>query len=112
MTAPAARPVAGANFRAVAAMPLEGAKRRKVLALVAAFTDGGEPTPSVHALADRLGWHVAKVDALVRRLEQDGFVTVEKRRRGKRSRGRRFRLAQPATPEHDKNADRVGAAAS
>jgi len=63
--------------RAVA-LPVEGEKRRKVLAAIAAFADEGYE-PSLREIAERArldgGWQ--KAEALVRRLATDGLLRVE-----------------------------------
>jgi hypothetical protein len=54
-----------------------GNKRRKLLVLIAAYADAGEPSPPVKALARRLGIRkVQDVDHLLRRLARDGHVEV------------------------------------
>jgi hypothetical protein len=68
------KPVAGPTFRRVAAMNIAGGKRRKVLALIAAYVDGGCRPPTTRRLADRLGLSRQKVTALLGRLERDGLV--------------------------------------
>ena len=75
-----ANPVAGSTFRRVAALPVEGHKRRKLLCLLAAYADAGEPNPPVRILAQRLHLPVRKVDALLRRLEADGYLRVARER--------------------------------
>jgi DNA-binding IclR family transcriptional regulator len=74
-TSPAARPVAGPTFRAVARLNPGGPTRRKLLALVAAFQDGGTPSVSRAELADRLKARPGKVQALLERLRTDGYLT-------------------------------------
>jgi len=73
-----ANPVAGSTFRRAAALPIDGRKRRKVVCLLAAYADAGEPNPPVRLLAERLNLRVQAVDALLRRLEQDGHLRVER----------------------------------
>jgi hypothetical protein len=95
------QPIAGPMFRRVAALRIEGTKRRKMLALLAAYTDGGRPAPPVQELADRLGFRMPTTLGLLRRLEQDGFLIATKGGRGRRGRVRyRLRLPddEPAAP--------------
>jgi hypothetical protein len=88
------QPIAGPMFRQVAALRIEGTKRRKMLALLAAYTDGGRPAPPVQELADRLGFRLPTTLGLLRRLEQDGFLIATKGGRGRRGRVR-YRLRLP-----------------
>jgi DNA-binding transcriptional ArsR family regulator len=91
------RPVAGATFRHIAALRIEGAKRRKVLALIAAYHDAGAASVSVTQLAARLDLPPRIVGALLQRLSADGYV-----RRTHNKRQRRYRVApelQPQTTE-------------
>ena len=56
---------------------IEGAKRKRTLAAIAAYTDEG-CSPSLREVAERANlrdWRHAKV--LIQRLEADGFVRVE-----------------------------------
>jgi DNA-binding transcriptional ArsR family regulator len=98
------KPVAGPTFRRVAAMNIAGAKRRKVLALIAAYIDGGCRPPTTGQLARHLGLSGQKVAALLKRLERDGLVVPTRCGRGRRS-PLRYRLPLPndppaAAPEH------------
>jgi biotin operon repressor len=98
------KPVAGPTFRRVAAMNIAGGKRRKVLALIAAYADGGCRPPTTGQLARHLGLSPQKVAALLKRLERDGLVVPTRRGRGRRS-PLRYRLPLPndppaAAPEH------------
>jgi biotin operon repressor len=98
------KPVARPTFRRVAAMNIAGGKRRKVLALIAAYVDGGCRPPTTRRLADRLGLSRQKVTALLGRLERDGLVVPTRCGRGRRS-PLRHRLPLPndppaAAPEH------------
>jgi DNA-binding MarR family transcriptional regulator len=73
-TKPRPVPVAGPLFRQVAALKLEGVKRRKLLALIAAFADAGQDRPTVAELAERLKLDQRKVISLLDRLVQDGLL--------------------------------------
>jgi len=90
MTAPttneAVRPVAGAHFRHVAAIQMEGSKRKRALALIAAFRDGGQEIVTTGELANRLGWHRAQAHSIASRLRADGYL--------ERVSPRRWRLSQ------------------
>ena len=88
------QPIAGPMFRQVAALRIEGTKRRKTLALLAAYTDGGRPAPPVAELADSLGFRMPTTLGLLRRLEQDGFLLATRGGRGRRGRVR-YRLRLP-----------------
>jgi DNA-binding MarR family transcriptional regulator len=79
-TRTAPEPIAGPLFRRACQVPVEGRKRRKLLALVAAHHDAGHD-PSVRELARRMGLDWRKVDALLRRLEEDGWLATEQRPR-------------------------------
>jgi DNA-binding Lrp family transcriptional regulator len=57
--------------------PVGGTKRRKLLVLIAAYADAGEPSPPMRQLSDRLGLPAKVIDRLLDRLEQDGWLTVE-----------------------------------
>ena len=81
--APAVRPVAGETFRRIAARRIEGNKRRKVAALIAAYQDAGQPTCNAPELAERLGWKPIQVQGLLSRLEADGLVECATKRKGK-----------------------------
>jgi DNA-binding MarR family transcriptional regulator len=77
------RPVAGPTFRAIAAQRIEGGKRKKLLALIAAYQDAGQATCSAPELAERLGWKPIQVQGLLSRLEADGLVECATKRKGK-----------------------------
>jgi hypothetical protein len=77
VTAP---PIAGSLFREVAGIPTEtigGNKRKRLLALLAAFADAGEERPPVRLLARqaRLGSRKAVVQ-LLKQLEEDRWIRV------------------------------------
>ncbi len=80
MTGPDVRSAAqlGPNARRALAPPVEGAKRRKVLVLVAAFIDAGRVDPSISELAARAKLHRGAVVRLVDRLEREGLLTVHR----------------------------------
>jgi hypothetical protein len=85
MTAPrtteAVRPVAGASFRYCARLDVGGQKRRKLIALVGAYRDGGVNVVSTAELAKRLDWPWVQADTIARRLHDDGFLERAKRKR-------------------------------
>lgn len=58
-------------------MRVEGSKRRKILALVAAYIDAGRD-PSISELAARARLPRSAVIALVDRLESDGYLAIER----------------------------------
>jgi hypothetical protein len=80
-------PVRGPTFRRVAALRVEqvgGVKRLKVLALLGAYADAGEPSPPARELLRRLGWpptqsNMRRFDVLLARLQLDGWLAVERR---------------------------------
>jgi DNA-binding MarR family transcriptional regulator len=71
-------PVLGPTARAAARLPTKGAKRRKLLILVAAYLDGGVD-PSIRMLAARSGFTTATVVQLIGALERDGLLEREAR---------------------------------
>src|SRR3954454_17573077 len=75
-------PVAGQAFKRVVAARIEGNKRRKVVALMAAYQDAGQPTCSPPELAERLGLKPIQVQGLLLRLEADGLVECAAKRKG------------------------------
>ena len=101
VNAPAAQ--LGPCARAALAQPVDGSKRRKVLALIGVFADTGRPDPSISELAARSDLDRETVVAVVDRLEADGLLDV---RRGDVHAGDRnvyaFRfLASPQQPERN-----------
>ena len=91
------RPVAGPLFRQVAALGVErigGTKRRKLLALLAAYADAGESSPSARVLVATLGlpggrWLAFRTfDHLLGLLERDGLLRVERSPWGSNERNR------------------------
>src|SRR5687767_7016507 len=70
-------PVAGPIFKRAAALPVEGAKRRKLLCLLAAYADAGETSPAMVELARRLELDPVVVDHLLDALVRDGLLKVE-----------------------------------
>lgn len=75
MTAPATTPIAGPLFQRASKLPVGGPSRQKVIALLAAYADGGaEQLPRPHELAERLGLEPGKVVALADRLAEDGWL--------------------------------------
>jgi DNA-binding MarR family transcriptional regulator len=75
------QPIAGPLFAQAYRLPMEGAKRRKLLCLIAAYADAGVANPSLDELANRLGHKPRTVVGLLMRLEQDGLISRPKRRR-------------------------------
>ncbi len=81
---PVPTPVRGPLFRQVCALGVKqigGHKRAKLLALLAAFADAGETSPSARVLVHKLGLGGGRrsfraFDALVAALERDGWLTV------------------------------------
>lgn len=72
---PAARyPLAYAVLR----LPMEGQKRRKVLASIAAFHDEGHQ-PALREIIKRAGLTrgIKEADRLLKRLEADGYLRIE-----------------------------------
>jgi DNA-binding MarR family transcriptional regulator len=69
-------PRAGELFALAAKVPAGGAQRRKLLLLLAAYADAGEPSPPVRQLAKRLRMPIGGVDALLKLLERDGHLVV------------------------------------
>jgi hypothetical protein len=91
-------PIAGERFRRAATLDIEGAKRRKLLCLLAAYADAGEPSPPMRELVRRLGLPKrTNIDGLLKLLERDGFLRV---RWGSQERDERnvydLRLPHPA----------------
>ena len=73
----------GPLARAALRLPAGGAKRRKVLVMVAAYADAGERSPSITQLArgTKLSrWVVLNV---IDRLQADGLLIVERRHEAK-----------------------------
>lgn len=61
--------------------PIEGTKRRKVYVAIAAYIDIGQ-NPSISELADRTGLHRLAVLVAVDKLEEAGYLEIQ-RERGK-----------------------------
>jgi DNA-binding MarR family transcriptional regulator len=53
-----------------------GKKRLKLLVLLAAYADAGEPSPPARVLAERLGIQVPDLDRLLKALQRDGHLKV------------------------------------
>jgi DNA-binding MarR family transcriptional regulator len=53
-----------------------GTKRLKLLVLIAAYADAGEPSPAAGTLAARMQLPVPAVDQLLAALERQGLVEV------------------------------------
>lgn len=62
--------------RRVLAAEIEGTKRKRVLAVIAAYQDEGH-APSVREIATRAKLRKPMLLALLRRLEEDGLLRVE-----------------------------------
>lgn len=88
------KPVDGPAFRAAVRLQPGGPTRRRVLLLVAAWTDAGQISTSAFDVADRLGLDLRKAQCLLRRLEDDSFLQAT--RATARRRFPRYRVA----PEH------------
>lgn len=71
------RPRAGRLYGRVVQMRVEGAKRHKLLALLAAYADAGEQAPPVKDLAKRLHLPPTAIDVLLDRLVEAGLLSVE-----------------------------------
>lgn len=91
-------PIAGPLFRAALDVPLarddHERDNRKLLCLIAAYADAGQPSPTVRNLARRVGFtgkhRAMKIDKRLRELERDGVLVVtwadkEARQRGERN---------------------------
>jgi DNA-binding MarR family transcriptional regulator len=72
------RQTIGPNLRRALVAPVEGTKRRKVLATIAACLDVGRDDPSISELARRAKLSRLAVVAIVDRLERDGLLEVER----------------------------------
>jgi len=81
---PRTEPIAGPLFRAALEVSLTNdahqRDNQKLLALIAAFADAGEPSPTVRDLAKRVGfagkYWIKKLDKRLRELERDGVLVV------------------------------------
>lgn len=82
MTAPTLpAPIAGATFAAVARLSMPGAKRRRVVGLIAAYADAGVDSITLAQIveqAPRLQMKPGTVRALAWRLVQDGYLEVRR----------------------------------
>jgi DNA-binding MarR family transcriptional regulator len=56
-----------------------GAKRLRLYVLIAAYSDAQEASPSAKTLCERLGVDIATLDALLKRLERDGYLKIARR---------------------------------
>jgi hypothetical protein len=70
------QPVLGPQARRAMRLDTGGGKRLRLLVLLAAFADAGEPSPSAKTLRERLGVDIKTLDALLKRLECDRFLEV------------------------------------
>lgn len=87
-------PKAGPLFRRAVALQVGGGKRRKVLALVAAYVDGGaDMSPPIAELASRAQLPISKVCVLCDRLVADGLLVD----RSSNKRKRRYTLGEWAS---------------
>jgi DNA-binding MarR family transcriptional regulator len=75
---PGPTPVLGPQARAAAQLPTRGAKRRRLLILIAAYHDVG-CHPSVRMLAGRSGLTTTAIVRLLDALRQDELLQVERR---------------------------------
>lgn len=75
------RPFRGPNFERVARLPIPGVKRKKLLALLAAFTDAGRSGSRTVDLARQLGWKWVATNELLAYLQADGYVVRTKKGR-------------------------------
>lgn len=80
-----ARRQLGPEARRALAAPVEGSKRRKVLALIGIFADADRDDPSISELAARARLRRLAVVAIVDHLERDGHLAVQ-REPGRRNR--------------------------
>jgi DNA-binding MarR family transcriptional regulator len=85
-------PVRGPRFAAVLRMRIDGTKRHRVLALIAAYLDAGVDDPSITELAERARLPRIAVVQLVDKLEADGLVEIERAPREDRLARNRYRL--------------------
>lgn len=88
---PSPTPIRGPLFERVVGLRVEGEKRKKTLALIAAFADAGQASPSLEDLAARLKLKPPQVAGLIGRLQADGYLVVH----GKWKRPRRYELTLP-----------------
>jgi DNA-binding transcriptional ArsR family regulator len=80
MSAPVTRrPVRGPMFAAAVRLPIEGQKRRRILALLGAYADAGVNDPAIRELAVGAKLPKPAVCRLVDVLEQDGLVEIARR---------------------------------
>jgi DNA-binding MarR family transcriptional regulator len=79
-------PIRGPLFDQVLRLRVEGQKRRKTLALIAAYADAGQSRPTLDELAGRLQMKPAQVRALIDRLAVDGYLVLHHRRKTPRTR--------------------------
>lgn len=94
---PDVTPKAGPTFRAVAALSIEHPNARKLLALIAAYADAGEPSPRAKVLQRRAGFdYMAQVDGNLRRLEEAGLLEIQWGDQKKKQRNR-YRVILPET---------------
>lgn len=68
-----------------------GPRRSKLLALLAAYADAGEPSPAARTLARGLRCSIRKLDHLLDALEREGVIEVERGDKAKFKRNR-YRL--------------------
>jgi len=70
------KPTAGPRYRSAAALPLPDGRRRRLLCLLAAWADAGEPSPPMSDLTRRLSSRPDQVDSALERLERAGLIRV------------------------------------
>jgi hypothetical protein len=94
-------PVLGPLAKRAMRVDCGGNTRLKLLVLIAAYADAGEPSPPVSVLARRLGIkRVQDLDPLLKRLALDGHIEIAWRASepgpsGARRNVYRLRLAEP-----------------
>jgi hypothetical protein len=71
-----AQPVMGPLARRACSLEVEGAKRRRLLVLIAAYADAGVRNPSPDGVLARIPAipNAAKLQGVRRRLVEDGFI--------------------------------------
>lgn len=101
------RSVRGPNFETIARLPMEGRKRKKCLAIIAAYADAGRSATRAEQIAQHLGLSLGATMGLLERLKDDGLATRTKGRGGKFGRWRLAdHLSQPA-PKRSKKRRRT-----
>jgi DNA-binding MarR family transcriptional regulator len=73
-------PVLGPLAKRAMRTDVGGKKRLKLLVLIAAYADAGEPSPAAQTLAERVGVDIPTFDALLKRLQRDGHLKVARQK--------------------------------